>query len=275
MKKILLLLVAVFLASTVPAFAGTITTTGDLSDWGITAGTDGTAIDWTSPIAGVTSFVDPVRSGEFVDPGWGGANFDAYAMYYSHDSQNAYFGIVSGFPQTGRADGGGLVTDGWLYPGDLALKFNGMDNSSTYQYGVRLNPTEGIHTGAGDYQGVYKVTSWGKAYEGLVPPFETSDPTVITGGSKLGDASVTYKENTLAGGNPLFLYEVTVPLDIMDGQTPLNWAGGFDAHWTMTCGNDSLTLTTVTPEPVGMLLFGLGAGVLGLATKLRRKKTSV
>ncbi len=288
LKKIPQLALLVFLITSSTAFARTIDMTGSLSDWGISPlKKDATKMDWDSPLSDVVSVVDPVRTNQgYLNPGWG-PEFDAYAMYFSHDAVNAYFGIATSMAQGGRRDTFNLMPGRWIYPGDLALKFHNMENNSTYQIGVRLNISEGPHSGEGSLGGVYKVSEWSQVYEGLYPPHESSDPVLIkTTGAKLGDADVIYGTNTVLNGDPLFLYEVAIPLnlsisgplfrtsDFSSSSNSLDWAGGFDAHWTMACGNDSLTMSnlSVTPEPVSTLLFLIGGAAFSTQRFFKKKQ---
>ena len=237
---------------------------GDLSDWGITLG------NWGTYGVGVQAYIDSPRSGDFVDPGYGGSLYDAYAMYFTYDDTNAYVAFVSGFPQEGRAHS--TAPGGFFYPGDLAFNFGG-----NWEYGVRLNTNESLRSGVGDYKGIYRVTDWQEPYEGSTTYagyFNSSFPTVINATSQnLGQANLFYSGNK-GTADPWYVVEVAIPRNT----TGFSWEDGFTIHWTQTCGNDALDLNipqgTVppVPEPVSVSLFLLGAGALGLKLFHRMEK---
>ncbi len=222
--------------------------------------------DWT-----VLANDEGVGNGGWVNPGYGGQNFDAEYLFYKIQGNELFIGLQTGFDiisQNGQSFGGKQY-----YTGDLALSFDG--SKSNYEYaidfgnltkGYNLNQTissQGVNVGTGvDAAGLYKATSWNNdIYYGQSAPYGMS------GGSMLVAANAgNFKEGTGMSGADLSFYNI-FSFDLSNianlGQNYI-----LDAHWTMSCGNDALDgrANVIEPGSVALLLVGL----LGLLMARRK-----
>lgn len=220
---------------------------------------------WAAPVGEFTSngwiqFADDdgVGSNGYVNPGWGGQAFDAEYLFYKKNGNTLSIGLQTGFNVNT-----GVVTLGNFnyYSGDLALSFDGDDSSYEYAFDFGLytesyTQTQNSQPGRTDNSGLYAVTTWNNDiyFEDDSAPFAMQSGSLIVTGS------------TNAGlENDSYWRIVTFNLDSLG----LPSYEGFDAHWTMSCGNDAINGTAPVPEPATMLLFG--TGLAGLATIGRRK----
>lgn len=233
---------------------------GWVADWGVHPKVG----DW-EPNPGVYYTVeDYVSPGGQVYPGWGGQQFDAEALYLDWDDTNLYLALVIGFPKTG------VFYDGTYYSaGDIAIDF-GVDG--VYEYGIEIGghyPGEydGFRGGPGN---VFKNINW---VDGTT--FSESSPLYMgrRGGDPdlnefVGSASDFAYNHHYASSNPdkdRWVVEMSIPRDIFEG----DWNNYMSVHWTQSCGNDNINVTT--PEPMSLSLLGLGLlGMIGLG--IRRRK---
>jgi len=245
-------------AFSLPALGLAISVDGDLSDWGVTAGTD-----WDADL-GVASLVEDyvgygssayVYSGDgagYVGPGYGGQDFDMEAMYLlvDGDSHMCYLAISTGVEQAGSQ-----AWNGHQGAGDVFFDF-GLD--STWDTAV-------IASGANAGQlwtGFSTINAW---------PYPQGSPWVVSGGTSAGAASFVYADDASAADHNV----IELAYLMSDDQWAAFMAGGVRAHWTMQCGNDigevtfdpTLVPPSVVPEPSSCALMGLG-----LACVLMRRK---
>ena len=221
---------------------------------------------------GYTQFADDegVEANGFVDPGWGGQDFDAEYLYFKLEGTTLSIGLQTGFDiEDGHVSHGGRD----YYAGDLALSFDGAVDSgagagTSYEFGIDFGLyTEGytsgaVDTGSGngiDDAGLYSVNGWNNDVY-----FHESDPYAIDEGTKISDLLT----NSAAYNSDQDAYYRTVSFDISTLALGSDWV--LDAHWTMSCGNDAIDghLSSV-PEPAGLSLLGLG--LLGLVRRRRNR----
>ncbi len=208
-------------------------------------------------------------------PGGGGQLFDAEYLAYKLDGKVLSIGVQTGFD---LSDGHQVYGGKDYYAGDLALSFDGavtLGDASTYEYAVDFgfltkdydNQNVGGNSGTAgvDTAGVYKVSVWNNDiyYSAASSPFAMESGTLVSG----------LQENDYVVGNGgassfrFVSFDITtLGLSLVDGLS-------VDAHWTMSCGNDTVNGNfdvAPVPEPATMLLFG--TGLVGLAGRLRRKK---
>lgn len=208
-------------------------------------------------------------------PGGGGQLFDAEYLAYKLDGKVLSIGVQTGFD---LSDGHHEYLGKDYYAGDLALSFDGavtLGDATTYEYAVDFgfltkdydNQDVGGNSGTAgvDTAGVYKMSVWNNDiyYSAASSPFAMESGAQVSG----------LQENDYVVGNEEDSFFRFVSFDITT--LGLSLADGLtvDAHWTMSCGNDTVNGNfdvAPVPEPATMLLFG--TGLAGLVGTLRRKK---
>ncbi|SHJ67153.1 PEP-CTERM protein-sorting domain-containing protein [Malonomonas rubra DSM 5091] len=214
---------------------------------------------------------DTVGSDGFVDPGWGGQDFDAEYLYYKYsyeaDGTYLWLGLQTGFD----LDDGRVYSSGKNYfSGDLAISFDG--DSGQYEYAfdfglktmdASLKLVEADDNGDGfDVAGLYGNVAWNSNID-----FTASSPFAMDAGDLLLSVASAEATNQLFSDSDSYARIVSFNLADIAG---LNFTG-LDVHWTMSCGNDVIEgdAPVPTPEPSTFILFAAGGG---LALWARRKK---
>ena len=228
---------------------------------------------------------------EYVNPGWGGQDFDAEYLFYQYDvaSTTLSIGLQTGFDIIE-----GLVNHVGkdYYAGDLALSFGGLnyfnygiDFGFGAQYGYYTD-TSSVQPVQGQNAGLYSVSSWNNnVYSG----YTASNPFAISAGSAVDNAGFSSSSGFGLSdtSNNLTSYYQKVSFNVSKIAEQLNAPGpellklsdfSFKAHWTMSCGNDAIDGEGVifqrgyhhAPEPATFVLMFLG--LLGLVGVRRMKK---
>lgn len=199
-------------------------------------------------------------------------------------------GIVTGFRSEGR-DGFGA--------GDLFLNFGpatiALPNTAEHPtatgsgnfYDLAIGTGDGRNTGSNEWV-LPTVGSW---VDEDSNPFDVeSDPyRYVSGGTAIDIANVEWTDQTPGttniSGNVHNFLAVAINLT---GQTswinsllgPTGGNGGFTAHWTYGCGNDTVHYTSITPGtqapppvpvPAAAPLGLLGMGLIALVRRVRRR----
>lgn len=219
-----------------------------LDSWGVTYG------NWApngSAPANLNYVVEDWTSGGggYLDPGYGGDEYDAEAAYLAVDADFIYIAVVTGFQPQGRQ----FYSD-FYEAGDLLLD-QGSDGS--YEHAVDVSDNGALRSGN---LGLANPTSFGGTAFGGV-----SDPLLATSWS--GSSAISgYSYGAWQGR---YAIEARIERELVD------LTGGLKLHWTMGCGNDEIETeieVRPVPEPGSMALLGLGVGVAAIFQARRRKK---
>ncbi len=219
----------------------------DLEDW-IDPPT-GSVDDWLPKTGGVWWNQEDQGAG-YLDPGYGGQDYDAEAIYADLVDRLLYLAVV-----TGRAPGG----EPRDYPGgDIAINLAWQGRlDPDFDYAVVTQPHDGFE--AGDLVAVerwyYGLWS-GPDEQGGDSAYRSAHPTAVAEGEVVGRVPLVYDQATYAGapltdrlgaeGGEHYVIETQLDLDALNlslGDEP--WL----VHWTQWCGNDWIDLTPVGNDP--------------------------
>lgn len=226
---------------------------------------DGTWDGWT-----VATSEDQEGNFNYVNPGYGGQAFDAEHLLYKIDGSVLSIGLQTGFDVI---DSHQLYSGVNYWAGDLALSFDGvtLGDDSSYEYAIDFGKDQcgwsqrgNANCGTNNVQnlnngeGLYRVTSWNNdVYKG----HHVSDPFAMA------TYSAAYQLDSNEAGKVGTSYFRQVSIDLND--IGMNNITGFDAHWTMSCGNDAIdaSASVSVPEPSSIALLALGIVGLGVLRK--------
>ena len=238
MNKKLLLAAAASVALAGPASASLF-----LDDWGV-------SYDNWNPVdfdGSATYVVEDFKPGDnptgWLDPGYGGQNFDVEAMYFGVDDTSYYMAVVTGFRPEGRQG---------FEAGDIFFDAN---NDGTYDYAFDTSEDGEMVSGITAVE--YSDAGGGESWGGVSDPFR-----VLTySGAPVADLAWSY-----AAFDGRYAIEVVIDKGYFGSLTEVA------VHWTMGCGNDAGDLVATVPEPATLLLFGVGlVGVAGRQIRRRRR----
>lgn len=222
---------------------------------------------------------------DYTYPGSGGQNFDVEQGFYGYVGNSSggilYIGLVTGF------DPGGVTFQGADYlAGDFFLDFQGT-GAYDLAFGTSDDTAPGPETTTRIGQAWDLTNPWTPQSVNVPQHRPISDPfrlnTALANtpyGTLNTDYDVEWITDILGTGDHNLL-QVGVRLNATQAAA-LYDHGGFDAHWTMTCGNDLIPMNVrmtipqapppIVPAPAAASLALFGMGIAGYA---RRKRQTV
>jgi len=267
-KTLMHLMIVAGMLTSAGAHAIAIEVDGDLADWGVKR--NGNASDWTPTPNKNIQFIEEDQHSSYLDPGYGGQDYDAEAIYALIQGNTLFIALATGHNPNTLND----PINNSYGAGDFAIDFG---RDGTYELGINIKLGGDTF---GDHKGVYTVDTWDYGlWDDKKGYVKSEHPTSIISGTKIGDAVLAISEGQKGYGqwtsqfpnDDHYFYEMSIDLSLL---TSAKWnKDAFNIHWTQNCANDSIIVDPPSvPEPGTMALLPLG--LLGLIALRRRKAAS-
>jgi hypothetical protein len=232
---------------------------------------------------------------DFVDPGWGGQEYDVEKIGIYIEDSVLYFGLQTGFEINYKED--------YEYPGDIAIDIG---SDGTYEFAIRFSDdgsnslfldkndvgTNNQFAASLDIFSIDGDSVWDRDYDGFIDTDENPQPFKLYDGTKLASSTISaiYSREGGVSYDPYRnTLEAAINFDTLTARLAtldqtITDSTDITIHWTMSCGNDYLdnvltytpeTPNNPTPEPATLLLFGmglLGAGAYGRKKQRKEEK---
>jgi hypothetical protein len=202
---------------------------------------------------------DKTGNFNYVNPGYGGQDFDAEYLFYKASGSTLFLGLQTGFDVV---DGHVEYGNKNYWAGDLVLSMAGTDYAVDFGLShCGWSDRDGCATPQVDTAGLYENIVWDNDVA-----YGSSGPLAMASGDLIVGLDSNIAGSADVNGETSYFRQVAFDVSSLG----LGDEFDLDIHWTMSCGNDLIEAGTVVQVSEPGTIVMLVLGVAGLALLRRR-----